>query len=59
VPRRCDGGPGRGAAQVAVPPGDSVGKRTMAGALQAFTTKYSTDQVMLNAGAAPRRGGVS
>jgi raffinose/stachyose/melibiose transport system permease protein len=30
---------------------DDPTKRTMAGALQAFTTKYSTDQVLLNAGA--------
>ncbi|MFI0776958.1 carbohydrate ABC transporter permease [Streptomyces sp. NPDC021212] len=30
---------------------DDPNKRTMAGALQAFTTKYSTDQVLLNAGA--------
>jgi raffinose/stachyose/melibiose transport system permease protein len=30
---------------------DDPAKRTMAGALQAFTTKYSTDQVLLNAGA--------
>ncbi|UMP00107.1 carbohydrate ABC transporter permease [Amycolatopsis sp. EV170708-02-1] len=30
---------------------DDPEQRTMAGALQAFTTKYSTDQVLLNAGA--------
>ncbi|MCL6733490.1 carbohydrate ABC transporter permease [Streptomyces neyagawaensis] len=30
---------------------DDPDKRTMAGALQAFTTKYATDQVLLNAGA--------
>ncbi|MET9832839.1 carbohydrate ABC transporter permease [Streptomyces sp. NPDC006385] len=30
---------------------DDPNKRTMAGALQAFTTKYATDQVLLNAGA--------
>ncbi|MEU3616666.1 hypothetical protein ABZ725_30825 [Streptomyces sp. NPDC006872] len=32
---------------------DDPDKRTMAGALQAFTTKYATDQVLLNAGALP------